>query len=216
MSNTADSSIQIPNEILASSFGCSIEIASKHSPFIRGAMKAFDITNKNRIAMFIAQTGHETAGLKFFQENLNYSKEGLLRTWPKRFTEESATLYQRKPEMIANLVYANRMGNKDEKSGDGWKYKGTGAIQLTGYDNYKALSDYFNIDFVANPNLLLEPVNSWLAAGWFWNKNKLNQHADKQDVETCTRIINGGFHGLEDRRARFLRALKMLDGIIKA
>ena len=216
MSNSADSSIQIPNEILASCFGCGIEIASKHSPFIRGAMKAFDITTANRIAMFIAQTGHETAGLKFFQENLNYSKEGLLRTWPKRFTEESATLYQRNPEMIANLVYANRMGNKDEKSGDGWKYKGTGAIQLTGYNNYKALSDYFNIDFVANPNLLLEPVNSWLAAGWFWNKNKLNQHADKQDVETCTRIINGGFHGLQDRRERFLKALRMLEGIIKA
>jgi putative chitinase len=216
MSNAPDSSIQIPDEVLANSFGCSIETASKHSPFIRGAMKAFDITTANRIAMFIAQTGHETAGLKFFQENLNYSKDGLLKTWPKRFTEETATLYQRKPEMIANLVYANRMGNKDEKSGDGWKYKGTGAIQLTGYDNYKALSGYFNIDFIANPNLLLEPVNSWLAAGWFWNKNKLNQPADKQDVETCTRIINGGQHGLEDRRARFLKALALLEGIIKA
>lgn len=121
-----DSSIKIPTDILAKVLGCNIFLAEKHSPFIRGAMKAFDITTKERIAMFLAQTGHETGSLSRFEENLNYSKQGLLNTWPKRFTPELAEQCQRNPEKIACIVYADRMGNASPESGDGWKYRGRG------------------------------------------------------------------------------------------
>ena len=152
-----------------------------------------------RIVHFMAQIEHESH-LKPISENLNYSKEGLLKIFPKYFNNETSSIYSRKPEKIANKVYANRMGNGDEKSGDGWKYRGRGFIQLTGKDNYKNLSKDAEIDFIKNPDLLLEEANAIIAALWFWNKNNINRFADKDDIEGVTKVINGGYNGLEDRK----------------
>lgn len=168
-----------------------------------------------RIVHFMAQIEHESH-LKPISENLNYSKEGLLKIFSKYFTKDTILVdpktkkesiiygtahnYARQPEKIANRVYANRMGNGDEKSGDGWKYRGRGFIQLTGKDNYKNLSKDTEIDFIKNPDLLLEEPNAIIASLWFWNKNNINKFADKDDIEGVTKIINGGYNGLEDRK----------------
>jgi putative chitinase len=118
--------------------------------------------------------------------------------------------YHRNPEKIANKVYADRMGNGDEASGDGFKYRGRGLIQLTGKDNYKACGDALNVDLVENPDLVSSPQYAALSAGWFWDKNKLNQFADANDMTTLTKRINGGTHGLDDRVARTQHAIDVL------
>lgn len=153
-----------------------------------------------RLAHFFAQLEHES-GLKPISENLNYSADGLLRTFPRYFTTAQAREYARKPEAIANRVYANRMGNRAETSGDGWKYRGRGFIQLTGKKNYKALTDYAKVDYVANPDLLLNEADAMISAIWFWSTNNLNRFADKDDATGLTKAINGGTNGLEHRRA---------------
>jgi putative chitinase len=158
----------------------------------------YAINTPLRIAHFLGQLEHES-NLKPVSENLNYSSSGLIRTFRKYFTDLEAIQFQRKPERIANRVYANRMGNGNEASGDGWRYRGRGFIQLTGKSNYVALSRDLQIDFVKNPDLLLQEPNALLSALWFWNRNNLNRLADKDDVRGVTRVINGGFNGLDDR-----------------
>jgi putative chitinase len=118
--------------------------------------------------------------------------------------------YHRNPEKIANKVYADRMGNGDEASGDGFKYRGRGLIQLTGKDNYRACGDALGVDLVENPDLVSSPQYAALSAGWFWDKNKLNQFADANDMTTLTKRINGGTHGLDDRVARTQHAIDVL------
>lgn len=170
--------------------------------FLAGRYKAllnkFDVNTPLRLAHFFAQVDHES-GLKPISENLNYSIEGLLKVFPKYFTPLQAKEYARKPEMIANRVYANRMGNGDEASGDGWKFRGRGFIQVTGKDNYSRLSKDTGINYLSNPDSLLTEANSMVSALWFWDKNKLNSLADKDDIRAITKRINGGYNGLQHR-----------------
>lgn len=152
-----------------------------------------------RLAHFMAQIDHES-GLKPISENLNYSAESLRKVFGKYFPSiEKANEYARKPEKIANLVYANRMGNGDEASGDGWKYRGRGFIQLTGKENYRMLSNFTKTNYLADPDKLLNEADAMVAALWFWNIKNLNLYADRDDVREVTRRINGGFNGLAHR-----------------
>ncbi len=171
----------------------------------------FAINTPQRQACFIGQCAHESAGFKVLSENLNYSAKGLRATWPKRFPDDaSAAALQRQPERIANRVYAGRMGNGDEASGDGWRYRGRGLIQLTGKANYQAAGRALGIDLLASPDLVAAAQYAALTAGWFWQGNNLNALADRLDHAAITQRINGGAHGLEDRIARSQAALKVL------
>jgi putative chitinase len=200
--------IPLTAEYLMAATGANRENAEKFLPFIQGACKAYDITTPKRVAGFLSQIGHESGGLAMLEENLNYKAETLMRVWPKRFpTLEFAQQFARNPQKIANSVYANRMGNGDEASGEGWKYRGRGLKQLTGKDNYRAFSKAIGTDFVADPDLLLQPVNAALSAGWFWSANNLNALADNGDVPGMTKRINGGTIGLEQRQALYAKAM---------
>lgn len=153
-----------------------------------------------RLAHFMAQIEHES-GLKPISENLNYSSKGLSTTFKKYFpTIELANLYQRQPEKIANRVYANRMGNGDEQSGEGWKYRGRGFLQITGKENYFRLANDTDLDCLKTPDLLLEEANAMISAIWFWKLKGLNIFADEDDISTITKRINGGFNGIEHRK----------------
>ena len=159
----------------------------------------YGINTPLRISHFMAQIEHES-GLKPISENLNYSAERLLIVFKNYFTKESALAYDRKPIKIGSRVYASRMGNGDEQSGDGYTYRGRGFIQITGKSNYKSLSDDTGIDFVKTPDLLLQGVHAMVSALWFWNKNNLNTHADRDEIVTITKKINGGTNGIEHRK----------------
>jgi putative chitinase len=159
---------------------------------------------------------HESAEFKVTKENLNYSAEGLRKTFPKYFPDDySAQQYARQPDKIANHVYANRMGNGDEASGEGNAFKGRGLIQLTGKNNYKAFSDYIKEDMLINPHLLESPKYACLSAAWFFSTNGLNAIADKgSDIDTITAItkrINGGINGLQDRIENFNKVYALLN-----
>jgi len=162
----------------------------------------FAIVTPARVAGFISQCQHESADFTALSENLNYSAKGLAGTFRKYFPSEAeATPYARKPEKIANRVYANRMGNGAEASGDGFKFRGRGLVQLTGRANYTQCSkDLFGDDcLVQNPDLVCEPEYAVLSACWFWHKNRLNDICDKGDVVLLSKRINGGTLGLADR-----------------
>ena len=160
----------------------------------------YGINTPLRKAHFWGQIAHES-GAKPIQENLNYSSEGLAKTFKKYFpTKELANSYARKKEAIANRVYGGRMGNGAESTGDGWKYSGKGMIQITGKDNYTAFSKDSGIDALNHPELLLEEANALISALWFWNKRGLSKYADKDDVLTITKLINGGVIGLAERQ----------------
>ncbi len=170
----------------------------------------YGINTHLRMCHFLTQISHES-GLKPISENLNYSSERLRQIFPKYFISKAdADRYARQPERIANRVYANRMGNGNEASGDGWKYRGRGFIQITGKSNYLMLSKDTRIDFITNPDLLLQEANSMISALWFWNKNNLNALADKNDVKAITKRINGGFNGLEHRTELFNKWFDLL------
>ena len=160
----------------------------------------YKINTPLRLAHFLAQCHHESAGFKLVEENLNYSAEGLLRTFKKYFTPEQAQEYAHNKVRIASRVYANRMGNGDEASQDGWLYRGRGYIQLTGKDNYAALNDQIPGDIIANPDLVATRY-PMLSAAWFWDKNKINNFIDTDDasIYDVTRKVNGGLHGIEER-----------------
>lgn len=171
----------------------------------------YEIDTPERIAAFIAQCSHESGGFKFLKENLNYRAESLVRVWPKHFpTIDIANQYARQPEKIANRAYANRMGNGDEESGDGWKFAGKGLIQLTGRNNYQQFADSINIDVEELPEYLITFEGAVKSACWFWKKNNLNQWADQRDIKTLTKRINGGTIGLEDRIKHYNHALEVL------
>ena len=173
---------------------------------LRAAMKFYKFTPA-RAAHFFAQTAHESGNFKAFSENLNYGAKGLLGIFKKYFpTEAKAAEYERKPEKIANLVYANRMGNGDEASGDGYKFRGRGALQLTGKDNYKAFADYMKQpEIMDNPDLVATKY-SFESAIFFFDKNKLwaicDQGVSDASILALTKRINGGTHGLEDRKEK--------------
>jgi putative chitinase len=168
----------------------------------------YEINTPLRIAHFMAQIEHES-GLKPISENLNYSSERLRQIFPKYFISKTdADRYARQPERIANRVYANRMGNGNEASGEGWKYRGRGFIQITGKMNYFQLANDTALDCLKNPDLLLEEPNALISALWFWNLRKLNALADKNDLKGITRKINGGYNGLEHRQELLIKYKK--------
>jgi putative chitinase len=171
----------------------------------------YEINTPQRIAAFMAQCAHESGGFIFLTENLNYKAESLMKVFPKYFPEMSlAKAYEKKPEKIANRVYANRMGNGDEASGDGFKYRGRGLIQLTGKTNYS----WFAASLEISPEEAAEYTQTFEGAAqsacWFWETNKLNKEADAGDIKTMTRKINGGFIGLDDRIKHYKHALHVL------
>lgn len=167
--------------------------------------------NPKRIAGFLAQIAHESGGFNFVVENLNYSAKGLMGTFKKYFpTEDIAKQYERKPEKIANRVYANRMKNGPEESGDGYKFRGRGLIQLTGRDNYTKFAEALGISLDETVAYLETPNGAVVSAAWFWDNNKLNQYCDKDDFITLTKRINGGTLGLEDRKHHYHIALEYL------
>ena len=185
--------------------------AEKYYPYMKGACEAYGITTKQRLAGFLSQVGHESQNLTAVVENLNYSAKGLTQTWSKRFPDlVLAQQYHRNPEKIANKVYANRMSNGTEQSGDGWKYRGRGLKQLTGASNYRLLSTTFGVDFTASPELLEHPLWASVSAAWFWNTNNCNAFADKGDIVGLTKKINGGTNGLDDRLKRYKIAIEAL------
>ena len=172
----------------------------------------FDISTPYRQAAFVGQCQHESGNFKTLEENLNYKAESLIRTWPSRFDAENAQEYAHNPEKIANKVYAGRMGNGNEESGDGWKYHGRGLIQLTGKDNYTLCGDALMLDLLRDPEILLTPQGACLSAGWFWKKHGLNECAEAKQYELMTKRINGGNLGLEDRIAKIDAAVNVLVG----
>lgn len=174
---------------------------------------AYHVNTPLRISHFMAQAHHES-GLKLVAENLNYSPEGLRKNFKKYFpTPAIANTYANHPEKIANRAYANRMGNGNEASGDGWKYRGRGYFQNTGKNQYLVLSKDTKIDCYDNPDILLEEANAVIAALWYWSKNKLNDLADQDDLDGISDLINIGHHtpkegdaiGYEDRRKLLLK-----------
>jgi putative chitinase len=166
----------------------------------------FGVNTPLRLAHFLAQTGHESGGFRATAENLNYSAKGLTNIFKKYFTAVSAKEFERKPEKIANIVYANRMGNGNQASGDGFRFRGRGYIQLTGRDNYTAFNKSVEDDILANPDLVSTKY-PLLSAAWFWSKNGLNAISDQgpsEDVVTkVTKRVNGGVIGLPDRIKHF-------------
>lgn len=187
-------------------------------------LPTFEITSVVRVAAFLAQTAHESGGYSLLKENLNYGAQGLANTWPNRFAvkdvdcrpikpykpSQLAGQIQRQPELIANYVYANRMGNGSPESGDGWHFSGRGLIQLTGRTNYSLFADYAGIDVEEAPEYIETPRGAVHSACWFWYANKLNLFADSGDFEQMTKRINGGVIGLADRIEHYNHALEIL------
>ena len=220
--------IKLTIEQLVQSTGCSNKVAEVWLPYFNSIPSNFGIDTPLRLAAFLSQVGHESGGLVHLEENLNYSAEGLANTWPKRYAQtDQKGLYAknkvgrylpstlalkiaRKPVLIANSCYANRMGNGDEKSGEGWKFRGRGLKQLTGKSNYAQLTLETGIDFVSNPDLLLQPSYGVISACWFWKVNNLEYFADKEDIEGMTKKINGGLIGINERKALYSKAIKVL------
>ena len=179
---------------------------------INETFEHFEINTPRRCAMFLAQTAHESGNFSATQENLNYSAKGLVGTFKKYFPSPDSTIgYERKPDRIANRVYANRMGNGNEQSGDGFKYRGRGLIQLTGKDNYTNCGTALLMDLTTDPDQVANNPVAVLSAGWFWDTRRLNQWADKGDVLTVTKKINGGTIGLEDRKRHYEHILEVLE-----
>lgn len=201
--------------------------AEKWADAVANACSEFGIDTPQRIAGFLSQCAHESAGFERLQENLNYSADGMAGIWPRRFAilgpdgkpvkkdgknqpNKFALALHRKPEMIANVVYSGRMGNGPVESGEGWLYRGRGLKQLTGKDNHKACSAGLGVDLVANPDLLLKPTYAARSAAWFWATNKCNAFADAGDIQGLTKKINGGLIGLDDRKKRYASAERAL------
>jgi putative chitinase len=176
---------------------------------LQETFEKYQINTPKRQACFIGQCMHESGGFKFLRENLNYSAKALMATWPSRFPDmDTAEKFERNPSAIANKVYSGRMGNTED--GDGAKYIGRGLIQLTGKDNYRAFGEAIGEDLVANPELVEQPRYAALSAGWFWNKRNLNELADANDIETMTKRINGGFIGIDDRKAKIAKVSNII------
>jgi putative chitinase len=187
--------------------------AMDFTPPLDAAMRRFEIDRPARCAAFLAQLAHESGELRQWTENLNYSWQALRKVFPKYFpTDAAAQAYHRQPEKIANRVYGGRMGNGGEASGDGWRYRGRGPIQLTGKDNYRACGQAIGVDLVNRPELLETPEVGCLAAAWFWSSRGLNPLADAGKFLTITRRINGGTHGL-DERMRYWEQARAVFGV---
>lgn len=173
-------------------------------------MPKYGIDTLPRISAFLAQCGHESIGFTVLSENLNYSAKALTATWPKRFPAQIAEGYARKPEMIANRAYADRMGNGPEESGDGWRFRGKGIIQITGCDNHAAFSEHAGVALAVVGGYLLTFQGAVHSACWFWEQHNCNALADAGDIVALTKSINGGINGLDDRKARYAQAREII------
>lgn len=181
------------------------EIFKKYKDVLDIAIDKYDINGDHNLSAFLAHIGHESGDLKRIVENLNYSAERLLVVFPKYFkTQEEATNYARQPSRIASKVYANRMGNGKEESGDGWLYRGRGLIQLTGKSNYQRFGKHIGMDLDEVIPFLETPKGACISAGYFWSTNNCND----KTMDQSTRIISGGTNGLQDRKTRYERILK--------
>jgi putative chitinase len=188
-----------------------LHIGSEWVDALNETFERFAITTPRQQAAFIGQCGHECGNFRILKENLNYRAETLCKLWPRRFpTLEFAKQYEKNPKKIANSVYANRMGNRDEASGDGFRFSGKGCIQLTGHANYFHASKALGVDFVMEPDLVATPKYAALTAGWFWSTHGCNDIADRGDWVMLTKKINGGTIGLEDRIKHTNEALAVL------
>lgn len=177
------------------------------------AMARFSIVTPDRAAAFLAQIAHESGECRRLVENLHYSSAGLTRTWPHRFPPEIAAQYAKQPERIANRAYANRLGNGNESSGDGWRFRGRGVLQTTGRSNYRATGAALQMNLEAQPEQLEQPLPAALSAAQFWDSRGCNALADSDpgddddaDFVRITVLINGGKNGLAERRAYWARA----------
>jgi putative chitinase len=176
---------------------------------LKDAFVKYDISTSLRQAAFIGQCQHESNNFKTLEESLNYRPETLMKVWPSRFPDlQTADKYAHNPQLLANKVYAGRLGNNQEN--DGWNFHGRGLIQLTGRENYANCGSGLGVDLIGHPDWLLDPQYAALSAGWFWNKKGLNALADAQDYDTMTKRINGGLIGLDDRKAKIAKALSVL------
>ncbi len=178
-------------------------------PQLNAILRKYKITSTPlRFAHFMAQIAHESAHFRAMEENLNYSGEALWRVFRKYFeSPEHAEQYARQPERIANRVYANRIGNGDEASGDGWRYRGRGFIQLTGRANYREIGEKIGVELETDPDRVSQNVDVALeVAAAYWDSRKLNRLADRNDIAAVTRAVNGGYHGLDDRKRLFQQA----------
>jgi putative chitinase len=178
----------------------------------------FNIFTTPQQASWIGQCGHECGNFRIMEENLNYRAVTLLKLFPRTpkrawgFTPEEAAAYEKQPRKIANRIYGNRMGNRDEASGDGFRFRGSGFLQLTGHSNFFHAGKALGVDFVMEPELVRTPKYAAQTAGWFWQTHNLNQYADNRDFVTMTKRINGGTIGLEDRIKHITHAIAVLGG----
>lgn len=203
---------------LAAAVGCPLSRASRWQPYLYSAMQRFGINTRRRAAAFLAQVGHESASLTRVEENLNYSAARLVEVFPSYFTPEDARKYARQRDRIANRVYANRIGNGPESSGDGWRYRGRGLIQITGRDNYAWIGEHLRLDLLSMPGMLVELEHAANSAGAYWRGRGLNALADVGDVLALSRKINLGTvhtrrtpNGFQDRVDRWNRARSVLE-----
>ena len=173
---------------------------------LESVIREFDISNPFRLSHFLAQCAHESGNFKHIRENLNYSAEGLVKVFPKYFSKETALWYARKPEAIANVVYGGRMGNGDKNSGDGWRYRGKGFLQLTGKTNYKAFSDHIGDANIMIDSDLVATKYPLTSAAWFFETKKLWKICDEglhaEVVKKVTLRVNGAYNGLSDRLSK--------------
>jgi putative chitinase len=200
--------MKIDADYLKRSKCCTAQIAEQWVDALNAVFERYAINTEKRIAAFISQCGHESGLFAQTSENLNYSADSLRRVFGKYYpTQADAEAHARKPEKIGARVYGGRMGNGPEETGEGYRFRGRGLIQLTGKDNYRACGSALGFDLLANPDLVAEPELAALSAGWFWDRNGLNALADKGDVEGMTKRINGGTNGLDHRRQLYSSAI---------
>ena len=188
-----------------------LHIGAEWVDALNETFNTFVISTKRQQAAFIGQCGHECGNFRVLEENLNYRAETLMKLWKARFpTMEIANQYARNPKKIANKVYSSRMGNRDEASGDGYRFRGRGCIQLTGHANYFHAGQALGVDFVMEPDLVATPKYAALTAGWFWSTHNCNNFAEAADWVGLTKKINGGTIGLDDRIKHTNEALAVL------
>lgn len=177
-----------------------LKIGAAWAPALNETFAKFSIFSPKEQAAFIGQCSHECANFTTLEENLNYRAETLMKLWPKRFpSADVANKYARDPKRIGNYIYANRMGNRDEASGDGFRFRGRGCIQLTGHDSYWHCGQALGQDFVMEPDLVKTPMYAAMSAGWFWSTHKCGPLALSGDDAALCKRINGGLFGLQER-----------------
>ncbi len=202
-----DKGFQVAESQLAAIMKTTAEV-TEYCEAINACFQRYEVNTPLRAAHFLAQIAHESGGFRYVEENLNYSANALKSVFGKYFKDDTlASDYARRPQKIANRVYANRMGNGSERSGDGWRYRGRGLIQLTGKSNYIEYADARQVDVIQTPDLVAgDPMLATDVAGWYWDRRDLNRYADNDDLRAITKRINGGYNGLKDRQFYLNRA----------